>query len=513
MEQDARELGPGTVVETDVCIVGAGPAGLTLACELLSSPWRVALLESGGHEYDPLVQRLSDGRVVGSPYQGLGRTRHRQVGGSAHLWNTFLEDTPGAKYVPLDPIDFEARSDMPLSGWPFDRAHLDPFYRRAHAVCDLGDFEYEARAWVGAGRTVLPGVDDLLSRVYRWGRADRFTRTLAGRLAASRRATILHHATCRALDAADGRNVAAVQVAGAVGRTFRVASRVFVLAAGAIENARLLLASRAGRSSPAHGWVGRCFMEHPRDYAIRLIPDRSEVFGRIALYDLHRPREAAWVIGRLALAESALRAHGLPNASVTLLPRPRRRPWLDAIGSCLGRLGAPVPRPRSTVAYGWSARRGAARRCDALQVLLNVEQRPDPDNRVVLASELDEHGVPKAVLHWRWRDEEQTELRRLRALVAARLPTMGLGRVEVDDELLPDPNAHHHAGTTRLSSDPRHGVVDANGRVHGTENLYVAGASVFPTAGFANPTLTIVALAIRLADHLRSVAGDHGTTT
>ena len=135
---------------------------------------------------------------------------------------------------------------------------------------------------------------------------------------------------------------------------------------------------------------------------------------------------------------------------------------------------------------------------------MNVEQRPNPENRIVLGTSRDRHGLPRAVLHWRWRDEEQAELARLRTRLATWLEAADLGRVEVQATSRPDPNAHHHAGTTRMHVDASRGVVDPDGRVHSMDNLYVTGASLFPTAGFANPALTIVALAVRLADHLKT---------
>jgi choline dehydrogenase-like flavoprotein len=154
--------------------------------------------------------------------------------------------------------------------------------------------------------------------------------------------------------------------------------------------------------------------------------------------------------------------------------------------------------------YSWSKDKALADKCDTLQLLVNFEQRPNPENRVALSSLRDAYGVPRIELHWRWRPEEQAELERLRTVIAAGLESADLGRVRIETGMRPDPNAHHHAGTTRMHADPRHGVVDADSLVHGTDNLYVAGSSVFPTAGFANPTLTIVALALRLADHLKA---------
>jgi choline dehydrogenase-like flavoprotein len=133
-----------------------------------------------------------------------------------------------------------------------------------------------------------------------------------------------------------------------------------------------------------------------------------------------------------------------------------------------------------------------------------VEQSPHPENRVTLSARRDSLGVPLPALHWSWRADDHARLERLRALIARDLER--IGTVTVDTDARPDPNAHHHAGTTRMHDDPMLGVTDRDGRVHATDNLYVAGASTFPTAGFANPTLSIVALAVRLARHLGTVS-------
>ncbi|MFI5243276.1 MAG: GMC family oxidoreductase, partial [Gemmatimonadales bacterium] len=150
--------------------------------------------------------------------------------------------------------------------------------------------------------------------------------------------------------------------------------------------------------------------------------------------------------------------------------------------------------------HGWSGRRSTSRAFDGFSLLLNLEQTPHPENRVTLSQRRDSLGVPLPFLHWRWRDDDQGRLERLRTIIARELET--IGSVTEDREVPLDPNAHHHSGTTRMADDPRHGVTDRHGRVHAMENLFVAGASNFPTAGFANPVLTIVALTLRLARHL-----------
>jgi choline dehydrogenase-like flavoprotein len=191
---------------------------------------------------------------------------------------------------------------------------------------------------------------------------------------------------------------------------------------------------------------------------------------------------------------------------VTLLPFSRQgSSWLASAArhaaALLGFRDAVLNRyPRGGAE--WSRHPQPSSVFDAVRLLMNVEQFPNPDNRVVLGSACDRFGVPRATLHWRWTDRDQGRLLKLRDVLRDGIEGAGLGKVEFAD-VPPNPLAHHHAGTTRMHADPRQGVVDSDGRIHGMENLYVTGGSVFPTAGFANPTLTIVALALRLGDHLK----------
>jgi choline dehydrogenase-like flavoprotein len=293
---------------------------------------------------------------------------------------------------------------------------------------------------------------------------------------------------------------------GFSGDRFRVRAGVFVLAAGAIENARLLLLSaEAGSCSleNQHDWVGRCFMEHPRDNALTLIPRTPELFHQAAFYDLHEAGDGTMIGGRLAVTEEAIHTGHLPNTSVTLLPRLQARGIVGALSSRISTLLVEGRWRPPAVRYGWSEFPAGRQDFDRFQLLLNIEQRPNPENRVVLARARDALGVPRAELHWRWRTEEQGELEQLRKRLCFWLEASGVGKVEIEAGVKPDPNAHHHAGTTRINADPRLGVADVDAMVHGTENLYVTGASTFPTVGFANPTLTIVAMALRLADHVK----------
>jgi choline dehydrogenase-like flavoprotein len=500
LQLDARMLNAARTFECDVCIVGAGPAGLTVALELAARGVSVVILESGGIGPEPAMDALNDGVVVGDEYVGLRATRHRALGGTANLWNTAFGADIGAKYVPLDPWDFTASPQCAVPAWPLDYATLEPWYRHAQTRCGLGPFSYEANDWETLARRAWTFRQHsfLCTRIYQFGRARLFTADYVTALQASPVAQVCDHATAVRLIADTGGRIAQVEVRGTPdGAAFKVAARFVVLAGGAIENARLLLASAELLASgliAGREWVGRCFTEHPRDWSLRLIPPSNSDLQWMGFYDAHTTATGSTVCGRLALAPEAAASLHIPNLSITLLPHV---PPPGPIARYLQRLGW----ARERRGYGWSDLRSPTR-FDRFQLVINLEQRPHPENRVVLGHEVDAFGIPRAELHWRWSADEQTEWEQVRARIVSEIETTGLGRIESQRVARPDPNAHHHAGTTRMADDPAWGVVDRDGRVHGADNLYVAGASVFSSAGYANPTLTVVALALRLADHL-----------
>jgi choline dehydrogenase-like flavoprotein len=493
MELDASALGAAGL-DAEVCIVGAGPAGLTLARELAVRGRRIVLLESGGRTADPRAQALNAGTVTGDPYDGPAVTRHRQAGGAAQVWNTWFGGEVGAKYAPLDEVDLETRPWWPRSGWPFGRAELEPYYARARVVCGLGPAADRGALPEDPERPPLslsPG--PLTTRVYHFGAARSFIETHLEEIRRAPNVLLCLNATVLALDSDPGtRVIARVRAAGPTGRTLHVRAPLVVLATGGIENARLLLLAGIADAS---GLLGRCFMEHPRDRSLRLVPIDPGLFGRAGLYDFHRSAGGV-VAGRLTFTDEARRRLQLPAMSITLEPLPRalRWPWAETLRTRA--LGA-RRRPR----IGWWPPGAAAGRFAAFELLINLEQAPDPENRVSLGETRDRFGLPTAAVHWRWRAIDEHGLDRIHAVVAGELERHGLGRIE-RRATPPDPNAHHHMGTTRMHHDPDRGVVDAQGRVHALANLFVAGSSVFPTSGFANPTLSIVALALRLADHL-----------
>ena len=356
MELDGRYLGNGAVLEADVCVVGAGPAGLALACALAAGSRDVLVLESGGAGSERSAQRLNEGATVGDAYAGLLATRHRQIGGTANLWNTLVGSAAGAKYVPLDRADLAGAPELPLERLAVALVQsFEPWYDAARHLCGLRAFDGDPTSRASAGRQPLDlDGGSLETHVYELGVARPFAEEHPERLRRAPNVRLCHHATvCRLVPDRQGERVEEVLVASLAGTRFRVRADVFVLAAGAIENARTLLLSDAGAErpwlGPASDWVGRCFMEHPRDYALTLVP-RPGLFDDAGFYDSHVTSDGSHVLGRIALAEGLRRHERLPNVSVTLVPRltRRHRPRLPAVARR-------YPRPGTH----WSGGRGA----------------------------------------------------------------------------------------------------------------------------------------------------------
>ena len=484
-----------TSQSTEVCVVGAGPAGIATALALGIAGRRVVLLESGGIRSSPRAQELNDGDHEGEPYNGLACARHRQVGGTVNVWNVPLhgEAGVGAKYVPLTPRD--------LAEWPISWNDLEPHYRRAQALCGLGPLEYGADYWATAGRRPfrLEGTG-LTSGVYQFGSAKQFTTVLPSRLGKMETIALVPSTTVVDLDVDRAkRSVRGVHAVADSGQRVEVRARMVILACGAVENARLLLIAGLGGEGYSE-WLGRGFMEHARDFSLLIIPDSPGLFAEASFYDQHTTDGGLRIGGRLTLTDDALDSFRLPNAAMTLVPR--RQGMRHRLARWMLR-----PFGRTGRRYGWSRVRSPATAFDAFEIVLNLEQRPHQWNRIELGSRRDRFGNPLPRLVLAWTDEEQETLERLRDCLSEWLRTARLGRLQVTKGRRPDFNAHHHAGTTRMGLDSRAGVVDPQGRVFGLENLYLAGASIFPTAGYANPTLTVVATALRLATHVDAALG------
>ena len=497
MIRNVATVDAGTVIERDVCIVGAGAAGISLALELDRRGFSVCLLEGGGGGHEDSSQDLyrgaePEGDLIGTA-DYLRDSRQRFLGGTTNHW--------GGYCAPLDPIDFARRAWIPHSGWPFGRETVEPWYHRAAELLEIRPFDY------GPGQLThapLPlDTDGLETALYHLSPPTRFGTRYRPQLAAAERILLLLHANATAvLTDTTGTAATGVEVADLAAKHFQVRARNTVLAAGALENARLLLVSNqvlpAGLGN-GHDLVGRYFMDH--FYGTRvaqvafLYPARD-----LALYaqEAPDPRIGTTVHGVLRFSDALQREHQLFNVQFRLLPVAARPKGFLADLTDLAEQWDPQAQPRSP----------AARSVALVEV--GTEIAPEPGNRVTLSAHRDALGLPRLQLHVATSAFDREALDRAVRTLAETLGASLAARARV----ILDPHApfssllpgSHHMGTTRMHDDPRRGVVDANCRVHGVANLHVAGSSVFPTSGRANPTYTLVALALRLADHLANGA-------
>jgi choline dehydrogenase-like flavoprotein len=483
---DARTLGDGAELSADVCILGAGAAGITLARRLSGKGMRVVLLESGSFEIEPQHQALYAGVMSGIDTWSLDDHRWRLFGGSTARWAGWC--------MPLLPGDFAARDHIPDSGWPLGFDDLAPYYARAHDDLELGPFEYGAEALAAAdGMPLIHGSGRLETHVFRFSPPTRMGTRYRAELGAAEDVDVWMWANAvdLVLDDALAR-IDHVACATLSGVRFTVSAGRYVLAMGGLENARLLLASRSqveGGVASSSGLVGATFMEHPHMGSAAAWIEPGVLDERFYVSHPTRPGDVE-VRGALALSEETRAAEGLPHLTLTV----EEAPVDDAATGSV---------PAAAVA-ALSGRPQSAR---LFTLSLRAEQTPNRESVVALSDERDALGVPRLDLHWAVSGDDLRAYARALDILGAELGAAGLGRVwaPLDGEgrlaraIRP---GGHHMGTVRMHVDPARGVVDGDGRAHDVDNLYVAGSAVFTTGGAANPTLTIVALAERMADHL-----------
>ncbi|WP_454062759.1 GMC oxidoreductase [Candidatus Nitrospira salsa] len=539
---DALSLQDKITIKTDVCIVGAGVAGISLAHEFRNEPFRVCVLESGGFQQDYETQSLACGKSVGHPYYPLETTRARCFGGSSHRWLLELgENRIGARLRPLDTVDFEKRDWIPYSGWPFPKTHLDSYYSRAQVTCQIGPYTYEADDWEDPQRT--PRLPFLNSRIrttmFQCVPRDVFINHYREKIQRSENITTYLHSIVENIETNDEtQRVSSLRVRVLGKKSFWVSSKIFVLALGGIETPRLLLLSnRTHRDGLGNqnDLVGRFFMEHPHLWSGYYFPLDPHVFHTTGLYRLHTVRNTA-VMGALALSEDVLRSEKLLNYCVALHPSPivptpsiraNATKSLDHVHQvcssvCRGDIPDfsrhlstlfPVLNDMSIGLYRKFMRSFHAllgsRKFQVFRLNHMSEQVPNSQSRVSLSDERDAFGQPRVKLDWQLSPTDVHTIVRAQQIIDEELRHAGLGRLQIDLQTgAPPPELHggwHHMGTTRMHVDSKMGVVNENAQVHEISNLFISGPSLFPTSGCANPTLTIVALAIRLGDHVKTL--------
>jgi len=548
---DARQLPTGHAIECDICIVGAGAAGITVANELLNSGKDVVLLESGGARSEPRIQDLYTGQVVAPSKHGrLDLYRQRRFGGTTAVW--------GGRCAPFDEIDFEARPYVPYSGWPIRKADLDSYYLRAHRYCDLGDYDYDScSALCNQPAEMIPGfrsAEVRTDRLWRYSLPTDFASAFGEALRRSHDITVYLHANCLSIRADQNcTTVDHLEVASSRSKRFTVRAMQYILAAGGLEVTRLLLGSNdvhprgVGNSRDL---VGRFYLSHMTGDLgeVHFLPKGGEI-----LWNYERTADRVYCRRSISITEEKQRSDELLNFRGTLSHPPIEDPGhgngvlssMYLIKKYLVRrippeysrsLSGMAPLQRTSEHVGnvirdsanvasfssaWIRQRLLPKRklpsavfrskTNTYTLHFDSEQSPNIDSRVGLSDTTDTFGIRRLAVDWRFVDLDVQSVVRSCELISMAFERCGVGRMLFRPELMADyirsscSVGSHHIGTTRMASSPSRGVVDENCRVHGINNLYIASSSVFPTSGVANPTLTIVALAIRLADHLQEI--------
>jgi choline dehydrogenase-like flavoprotein len=490
---DARTVPVGTTIETDLAIIGGGPAGISLALALAPSPIRMVMLESGAMNFESKTQDLYAGTQTGFPYLKLETSRLRYLGGSTNHWGGWCR--------PLSEVDFETRDWLPHSGWPFPRKEIEPYFKRAQSLVEAGAWIYDrgAHATREMGSPLPLGDGGVYTSWFQFSRTrggvlpTHFGRRYAEDLRRIPRLSTYFHANVTGLKLApDAASLDRLDVATLSGRKFSVKPKVVVLATGAMENARLLLASNdVAHAGVGNGndIVGRFFADHP-------IPRET---ATLVLFD---GQLASFYPNSAILKNAILRATFAPTDAWR-----RAGSVLDSLSTVenevpLDELG------RAAVATVAGALGIDASGTKAFSMGCGMELAPDPNRRLTLGGETDALGMPRLKLTMTVPDSNFAHYRETLKELGRQLLAAGTGMIRLNQKTHADwlsvmDWGNHHMGTTRMHADPKHGVVDANAQVHGVSNLYIAGSSVFPTYGASNPTMNLVALALRLAGHLR----------
>ena len=492
VDLNAVQSDPFSEKSFDVCICGAGFAGITMALNLPKN-LKVLLLEGGGFKASAESQSVYEGVSKGQTHIAVGASRFRYFGGTSGVWGGWCR--------PLDADDFEPKSYVPYSGWPIRKDDLDPYLDKAAAMLDLPDGSWNASQ--SYFEEQIHGTADFKSGTFKFSPPTRFGQKYRQEI--EDRSNIYCFLNANVNDlllTEDLSRLDHVKVRDYNGRVFEVPTQKFVLATGGLENPRILLNSN--KQIPAgignqNGLVGKFFTEHPHaKLAEILLEDRAKAHvGQYPFGGSFKSRLKSLVCD----SEWALRSiNYVRDGGVDCLV-PQRH-FFSPTKAFMGR--------EEILNFSLRMRLRSPGHGQPTDGSLNIESEaaPDPQNKVTLGYDWDKLGMRRIEVTYRLSEIDMYTMRRAAVRFGEVFADLGLGRIRIEDWLHPDSTKHaargvsHHMCTTRMAESPANGVVDANQKVFGTDNLYIAGSSVWSTAGYANPTLAIIQMTLRLADHI-----------
>lgn len=505
MHFDARNLPNNSTIEGDICIIGAGAAGISIALDWSKTGKKVILLEGGGFKYETQLQNLYKGKSTGQKYYPLHGTRLHYFGGTTGHWSGFCS--------PFDSLDFDKRDWVPESGWPITKKDIDPYYIKAQKVLQLGSYEYDLNYWQKEIENLNPFPLDnsvVWNKMWQFNRA-RFGELYKNEIVNSNNIHLYTYANV--VNILANENVSTINevvVKNHAGKEHTVKAKQFILASGAIQNTRMLLASNSQAKQGLgndNDIVGRYFMEHLeistselwllKPFPTDLYQYNGKPRAELAITK-EKQIENKILNGTLSLSPLSYAKHTIPRMELL-----QEDDYNKAIKNY--RANMAEAKEKAKLENTGSITR-------AFELDIRIEQAPNPNSRISLDSEKDELGVPRASLHWDLTDLDKRSIRKINQLVGIEAGKANLGRMKLND-FLRDENDNswpdgtnagwHHMGTTRMSNDPKKGVVDENCQVHGINNLHIAGSGCFTTSGASNPTLTLVALSLRLSEYLK----------
>jgi choline dehydrogenase-like flavoprotein len=482
---DGRKIPDSQQVEHDLCIIGAGAAGISIALQFIATKQNVCVLESGGFEFNARQQELYTGTVEGenSDPNYLTKTRLRMFGGSTMHWQGYCR--------PMDSIDFKRKTWVDhYHGWPIQRASLIPYYDKACEIVQINPFFKEFPESLPFIRKDL----DIVSLPFHISPPVRFGKKYRPEIGKAKNiSTYLFSNAREFMTSSDNSSIKTLKVVTSAGNVFQVKAKRFILCSGGIENPRILLNSNSSIKQGIgnqHDLVGRYFMTHlPMKgfgKAIITSPKAAQITDSLIKPTIHY----------LSLKEKTKQEKKLLNVGFHLHP-----------GYKFNTPGRHPDNMRNVLPAFDSLLTGNSN-YQIFPILAVAEQRPHPENRIELSSSRDYMGMQKLKLRYQYSQLDLNNIHQSAKIFASEIGRLGLGRVQTvfsDDKIPSLSPDDHHMGTTRMNPNPKLGVVDENCKVHGIDNLYIAGSSIFPSCGFANPTLTLIAMALRLTDHLKTL--------